>query len=280
VCARGFFCFFFCTDPIRSGLLDQPHYEHAMRSLLPNVDAGALGTAFVDHCDGTGGVGPSAFSEAFLTLCDPAAELWRRSLRYPPTRAEVDARQTHDAATHFAAARGSASRGSAAQATGGGGSGGGAAVSHEAAHARDDELEARAHNPSGGLARDRTLSHLLGALWPGGAPRLSSGRQEARAPNGGGRDGVSGGGAAAAWATAARFGGALAAGAALAVGAASVGGRAKRLAVVLRREGAYLVESVQATLQAVLEEEKLRAEKEQADRYDAEEALAACCRPQ
>ena len=74
-----------------------------------------------------------------------------------------------------------------------------------------------------------------------------------------------------AWSQMMSLGSGLAAGATVVAGSSS--GRAKHLETLLRREGEYLPSNVHTTLQAVLEEEKRRAEKEQADRYGIDKLI-------
>jgi len=253
-----------------------------MKSLLPHIDDSALGTAFVDHCDGTGGVSWPSFVDAFLELCDPSKELWRRTIRYPPTKAEVEAKKARTA-SHFLSSSASSSS-----------SGGDGKKGADQGEAEGDEN--RLDTPSAHMGKKKgdgneeeeegsdedddydenesfgmqLLSKLArkssSAIFGNKKIKKSSKNGEAgEGGNGSGQGGGSESAASKAWSQMMSLGSGLAAGATVVAGSSS--GRAKHLETLLRREGEFLPSSVQTTLQAVLEEEKRRAEKEQADRY-------------
>ena len=257
----------------RNGVLDQPRYEHAMKCLLPHIDDSALGTAFVDHCDGTGGVYWLSFVDAFLELCDPGKELWRRTIRYPPTKAEMEARKARTS-SHFMPSSSSSGKRRTPQ----------SADSTANQEDRLDTPSAHAGNKNGdddeegsdedGYDESGSFGmQLLNHLARKSSAALFGNKKKKKKSSKSGEEGgeASESKASKAWSQMMSLGSGLAAGATVVAGSSS--GRAKHLETLLRREGEYLPSNVHTTLQAVLEEEKRRAEKEQADRYGIDKLI-------
>jgi len=290
---------FMYFDPDRTGLLDQDHYDAAMKSLLPHIDASSLATAFIEHCDGEGNLTHETFVEAFLELGDLGSELWkRRNAAYPILHHETKHVNAHtfgsDKADKVKAKAAAAAAAAAKKAED-------AAAPPQDPAATEAATEATAGAPAGvpgaGTAVG-TAGATPTALALPGAPGAATPLPLAPTPGGtpGATPGGTPGGAAATGALVQKAGppkpdfwtklrGLAAAGAEAAadqiasIGSSLGAGRHDRAVKILAREAHFLSTGVKSKLLAVLDEEKKRAEDEQAARWqlsaEANEAAGA-----